>query len=235
MVVSNSQVSFQHCTLDGGDGGADSQFGGGGEAGGDGLQVQQSLVLVSGCSVTGGDGSDGGEPVPDASGGDGLVVSHPASLVRLIQTSLAGGVGGDVPGGPDPDGQSQVVLGGTVLDLPTSARATQVSQAVREGESVELVVSGPPGQKAEVLIGLDLAHVPLSGVKGVWQLGGPVLGPFILGTLPASGSVQVSLPVALGTLVGFEGLRVDVQGFSFGSEGFVLGNLTSTVLLDPSF
>jgi hypothetical protein len=71
--------------------------------------------------------------------------------------------------------------------------------------------------------------------KGVSLLAPPFIGPFALGTLPGPGDLQVSLPIAAGSLQGLDGLRSDVQPFTVGSEGLVLSNLTSTVIVDPAF
>ena len=85
------------------------------------------------------------------------------------------------------------------------------------------------------MVGLELVHAQLGGKKGVFNLGGTFFGPLVLGTIPASGLLEVPVSFPRGTLLGLEGLRLDFQTLTFGTEGLMLGNPTSTVLLGPGF
>jgi hypothetical protein len=235
-ITTDSELSLFHCDLVGGDGGFDGVFGFGSAPGGSGIVSDQSKLFVVGGVLTGGNGSAGGSAgAPEtAAGGDGVTQTGAASWSRLLGSTVSGGEGGLLDDGSSgPDGSAVQAIQGLAQTFPVEARSTSAPATAREGESVTLGVSGPPGELGKILIGFDLLAFQLGGQKGVSMLGGPVVGPVVLGTIPASGSLELNLPIAPGSLLGFDGLRVDTQGFTFGVEGFRLGNATHTVVLDP--
>ena len=235
--VTDSKVAFHHCTVTGGAAGIDTEGIVASQTGGDAVMVfDNTTVVLGGGSFTGGKGNDGGPPeTPEAAaGGDGLVVDGPFALVRLIGVTPEGGAGGTLSGGSSaPDGEGLVVVDGEVETYAEAARGTSMPALLDEGEAGTLGISGTPGELAEIMAGIELIHVQLGGKKGVFNLGGAFIGPIVLGTIPPSGVLEFPVSLAPGTLHGLEGLRIDLQAFTVGSEGFMLGNPTSMVLLAP--
>lgn len=87
-ITSCAAVSLVRCSILGGP-----------IAGADGLHVNSSVVSLSECDVTGGDGQDGGLdsfviPMPSFAGGDGVVVDGTSELTT-VATVIRGGQGGD--------------------------------------------------------------------------------------------------------------------------------------------
>lgn len=234
-LVMRSSVTFQHCTLTGGRGGSQPNIS---SPGGSGLRSDRSNVFVSGCTLQGGDGSNGGDPNAPASaaGGNAITQVGAVSILRLRDTTLAGGLGGQLSDGSfGPNGQLTAISAGLLQNLSFTARQATLTALVREGQPATLTVSGPAGQAAGLLLAIELSYAQLSGSKGVSLLAPPFLGPIALGTIPGPGTLQLSLPIAAGALQGLDGLRIDVQAFTAGSEGLILSNLTSTVIVDPAF
>ena len=239
VLVTDSKVAFHHCTVIGGAAGTDAIGTVVSKPGGDALQIgETSTVFIAGGSVTGGKGNDGGDPAfPEAAaGGDGLVMNGLFSLVRLVGMTVAGGAGGTLADGSSaPSGAGQVVTAGAVESYPEAARGTAMPATLDEGEGGTLGISGAPGELGKIMVGLDLVHAQLGGKKGVFNLGGTFVGPLVLGTIPPSGLLEVPVSFPRGTLLGLEGLRLDFQALTFGAEGLMFGNPSSTVLLGPGF
>jgi len=237
VLITDSKVAFHHCAVTGGAAGNDAIAPVVSKPGGDALRIfETSTIFVAGGSVTGGKGNDGGDPgfPADAAGGDGLVLDGFFSLVRLVGVTPAGGAGGTLGDGSSaPSGEGQLVTAGAVETYGETARGTTMPALLAEGEATTLGISGAPGELGKIMVGIELVHAQLGGKKGVFNLGGTYFGPLVLGTIPPSGLLEVPVSFPRGTLLGLEGLRLDFQTLTFGAEGLMFGNPTSTVLLGP--
>jgi hypothetical protein len=239
MLVTDSKVAFHHSAVTGGAAGTDTVGTVLSQTGGDALHIfETSTIFVAGGSVTGGKGNDGGDPgfPAAAAGGDGLVLDGLFSLVRLVGMTPAGGEGGTLADASSaPDGEAQVVTAGAVETYGETARGTTMPALLHEAEATTLGISGAPGELGKIMVGIELVHAQLGGKKGVFNLGGTFFGPLVLGTIPPSGLLEVPVSFPRGRLLGLEGLRIDFQTLTFGAEGLMFGNPTSTVLLGAGF
>jgi len=235
LLVDGSKVALQHCTVTGGAGGVDTVEPIESKPGGDALSIaENSTLFVAGGSITGGKASDGGSPeLPlEAAGGDGIVQTGSFSTLRLVGVTPQGGAGGvmsDASTGPD--GAPMSITAGSVETFGELARGTSMPATLNLGEVATLQVSGAPGELAKVIVGLDLLHAQLGGKKGVFNLSGSLIGPVVLGTIPPSGVLELPVSFPSGSLLGLEGLRVQLQGLTFGAEGLMFANPTTTLVL----
>lgn len=233
VLVETSQLALHHGTVLGGRGGTDSYHGNGSAPGGDGLVSTSSILFLAGGSVTGGAGSNGSPPAEasEGAGGDGLLQSGTGSWLRSVGLTASGGAGGVLSDGSSaPAGQGLLILAGLVETHPEAARSLRLDPMLHEGETGTLSLGGPPGDTGKVMLSLGAVYAQLGGKKGVYTLADPVVGPIVLGEIPASGQLDVAVPV--GSLLGLEGLLLRVQGFSYGNGGFVMTNPTECVLLE---
>ena len=235
VIVDGSRVALHHCTITGGVGGNDGLGAVHSAPGGDALLIKEgAVVFAAGGSITGGAASNGGAPeLPaEAAGGDGAVISGSFSLLRLVGLAPHGGAGGtlsDASSGAA--GQDLIAPPGSVESFPQVARGTSMPATLREGEVGTLGVSGAPGELGKIMFGLEPTYAPLGGKKGVFNLGGAVVGPLVLGIIPASGTLEFPVNLAPGSLLGLEGVRLELQGLTFGADGLMFGNPTSTIVL----
>lgn len=200
-VAGPTELAFHGCTLTGGDGGDQmpDPFGTGpGGSGGDGLSSNSpGLLLVSGGAVTGGDGGDG-DQVPGSftsstyAAGNGVHLSGTATLT-LRDTPLA-------PGQPGVDGLGQPGFAGAALvagpgnglvQHPAGHRALAFGSPASEGGLLQLGYSGEAGDLVGLFLSGGLAS-PLAVKQGVFHLGSPWAGPFLLGPIAAPGVASFS-------------------------------------------
>ncbi|HZL99194.1 MAG TPA: hypothetical protein VFD43_02985 [Planctomycetota bacterium] len=235
LVVDGSKVALQHCTVIGGTGGTDQIEPIESKPGGDGLIIAESAtVFAAGGSIAGGKASNGGSPeLPlEAAGGDGIVQTGSFSTLRLIGVTPQGGAGGvmsDASTGPD--GLAMTIAAGSLETFGELARGTSLPATLNLGELATLGISGAPGELAKVMVGLDVLHAQLGGKKGVFNLTGGLIGPVVLGVVPPSGVLELPVSFPSGSLLGLEGLCVHMQGLTFGAEGLMFGNPTTTLVL----
>jgi hypothetical protein len=236
VLVDGSRVAFHHCAITGGAGGSDQLGVIHSAPGNDALRIgEAAVVFAAGGSITGGAASNGGAPeLPaEAAGGNGAIQSGLFSKLRLIGLAPQGGAGGtlsDASSGPA--GQDLIVaVPDSVESFPQAARGTSMPATLRVGEGTTLGISGAPGELGKIMFGLEPAYAPLGGKKGVFNLGGAVVGPLLLGVIPASGTLEVPVNLAPGSLLGLDGLRLELQGLTFGADGLMFGNPTSTIVL----
>jgi len=226
IVSTASDVTLQDCELQGGAGGDDSGFPGG--SGGDGLEVNGGRVLLLGTTSTPGAGGIGNPPgMP----GFALTVISPESVVLRRDVTF---VPGFFNGSPTP-----TILnphGGTVQALLSASRSLTSNAPVREGETLDLVAQGEPGDDVFLWASVHPGFLPLFGYEGVFGLGLPVLpasGVYV-GTLPVGSTLELSVPVP--DLGGLEGFPVFVQPLVQDTSGaLTLGSTSVTVLIDDAF
>jgi hypothetical protein len=256
LTVLGGKVAAYDCSfhggrgLDGFDSGATTYNAG---YGGTGVLVHAAgQFFASGCSITAGDGGTGVPAAcsgtthgagPGGSSGVGLSVEpqSPSSVAWSLGCTIASGLagaGGDgsacgVPSGPA-GGTSAAYVGDITFLQPTSRRLVAPTHE-RELHTIVLTVEGVPG---------DLAALQISSLP-VWQLnlarnGVRTIDPsasrrFLLGTIPASGTLQVNLPIGdLGP--GVDALNRYLQLVCLDSSGqMALGSPAALVLLDQQY
>jgi len=218
-----------------------------GGTGGHGLRdAGSNEILVSGCTLSGGDGGPGAEPSPagpcsdGGDGGSGLALLTADSIVRRQQTTLVAGAGG--PGGTgcrDGEAGAPLLLGTPrtppPIDLPGSARVVRGSSPVREGETLTITLEGGPGDTVLLLWSLEQGYELLPGLNGVLLLGAPISVVPATFVLPPSGVLPLSATVPeLGG--GVEGVPLFVSaGFVDAAGTRLLGSGTAVLLLDAAF
>jgi hypothetical protein len=238
-----SLVTLSYCTLTGGHGGSDYDDGNSGKAGGAGVyNLDATLVLLGGAFV-GGDGGNGGcNLFPDycgsgGDGGDGLLSVSPfaTSWVRDVQTQL-GGAGGSGAGGlPDGlEGRPTNVLDGDLIIWPQAVGRFSVTSPEREGETIDLLASGLPGDAVWVLASLLPVQLVKPAYEGSLLVGPPLLVQVPIGAIPATGSLQLgvpapSLPAALDSLNLFMQAVVNREG------AWLFGPASTLTLVDAAF
>jgi hypothetical protein len=236
--VSTSSLALYGCDVRGGDGGSDVLHGNGGRDGATGLWAAGANVYATGGSIHGGDAGDGGvfnQTDVGCAGGVGMVAVA-WSLVRVIDLDLSGGAGGAPDGGgtPGPDGEPLEEANSRVVPYAGTARRLELPAVLREGESGTLTVSGVPGDLVGVFVAETGGALPLSGPVGIFVPAEPLVGPLMLGPLPAEG--QVDLPFTVPTLPGVDGLVLLAQGYVLAQDGSErLTNPSALVLVAAGF
>ncbi|MEM7305478.1 MAG: right-handed parallel beta-helix repeat-containing protein [Planctomycetota bacterium] len=208
--------------------------------GGPGVRLTASTLFASGCSIAGGDGGSGVEESCFAGedGGDGIEFDD-ASIVRLLDTTVAGGQAGlGSPGGCGlGDGEPGAALDGPPLgveQLAGTARSFTASAPVVEGTSIGLTFTGEPGDEVVLLIGVEptpaVYYRPFASVQ---HLAVPFAG-LPLGAVPAGGVLQVDLPIPeLNPLFPFQRYPGQALFVTPGAQVFHSGPSVTT-LLDSS-
>lgn len=206
-----------------------------------GIVVQEGSLGIYESTIVGGRGSTvpGGAHSCDDDPGPGgpAVFADDASTVVLQEADLVGGPGGGGGACPVGDQGPPIVANPSlVTQLASSARTHRVASPVRDDESLQVTVDGEPG---------DLVRVYLSITPGV-GLTHPLLDvplllhrPWIrlsLGTLPASGTLSMSVPLGdLGPGVQAVPLYIQAVFFDVNLGRFVSSEPTSIVALDSAF
>ncbi|GJM23317.1 MAG: hypothetical protein DHS20C15_32320 [Planctomycetota bacterium] len=174
-------VNAWRSTITGGFGGDKEGSTTGSYAGGDAVHTSSAATLVlDGCTLTGG-GAD------QESGGAGISAPAGTALQLFRRDSLiAGGPGS--PDGPPVDAPDIVQT-----NLPAASRDFVLPAPLAVGEQSAVVLEGQPGDLVGVLLALAPGNVLLPSKQGALALGGNLRGPFVLGTIPASGQLTVPL------------------------------------------
>ena len=184
-----------------------------GSVGGAGIEVSGSSLVLHGTSCTGGAGGKGGQCTVSQDGGAGLRVNG-ASSVHFAASTLTGGIGsvpafagvwgragsglkvvdaastvtrrdstvvhGDwTPFNPDVDAPT-----GTVSDYLAQARTLALTSPLREGQVGSVTIDGQAGDLVAIFMAFKGGALSLSGKQGVFSLGSPFFGPFVLGNNP---------------------------------------------------
>jgi hypothetical protein len=231
-------VSLFDCDLRGGKG---FEFENGGLNGGPGLRLDGAQVLPSGSVIRGGDGYSYDHPLVgclSGKGGDGvefLAGAYPNELV-LLASSLHGGAGANLCGGPPIDGVP-FAGPGSVMTLVGSPRELLVNSPVREGESALLQFAGASGELAVLALGkpsIGFGAATWGELLAPVLVGAP-LSTFVAGFLPQSGVLVNSIQIQeLG--LGIEGYALHAQPafVSIGGASAQLGAPTQIVILEQT-
>lgn len=214
-------------------------------AGSAGLIVDGGTLFAAGSMLSGGSGGLGLEDalmncLPSADGGTGLLVGDlfGAPRVVVLDTALRGGSGGSAPGincAAGAKGADLEARGAGVARIPIEARSFLAPSPTREGESLYLRFQGRPGDSV-FLLGGKLAKPQLDpGFDGALHLN-PIDGVRRLGPLPASGLLELALPIGeLG--LGVEAVTVVLQAVFFSplDARSVTANPSAVLFLDRAF
>jgi hypothetical protein len=198
-VSASARASAYGGTLTGGAGG-NAILGGTvevGAAGGPGVFATNGLLFLAGTTVSGGAGGFGdavpGSPT-DYAGGDAVHLEGGCDLAQLGVT-LVPGAGGQIVGrGTGPTGDA---LDGPLSTVTTHAgpyRSYALGDPTPEGEAVQLEYSGLPGDLLAIFVAPAPATLPLPAKQGLWHLGAPLFGPYLLSA--PSGTLSLSIPIA---------------------------------------
>ena len=209
---------------------------------GPGAFLDEGFLWASGSRIEGGKGKGGdsafGSCFP-AAGPGGIGLHEVAGKVRLLDTELVGGEGGDGPfdfsvmiSCPDgPQGPDFVQDGGLFFEFAGSARSFSASTPESEGGQVALSYGGPAGDAAFLLLSFSQFHEFRPEFTGPLLLPDPPAVSFA-GTIGAGGTLQTSVPVPdFGP--GFQALTLYAQSIHLEPTGvLVLGPGSAVVLLD---
>lgn len=220
-----SNVALHDCALLGGKGatGKSDVNGGDGGSGGAGALVEGGFLFASGCTLTGGQGGNGGDASSlfqdggnAGSGGDGVQVED--AQLGLLASSLAGGAQGFPGWGPMGFGSSGVP--GMPLEVQGDVQLTNHPGPVvrwngdghwQAGSAETWSFQGPPGASIWIVASNKTQFLPSASKQGVLLVGGfPSLQ--FAGTLDASGNLtRVFVPPALPP--GHDGLALQRQAW----------------------
>ncbi|QDU83950.1 hypothetical protein Pla163_10510 [Planctomycetes bacterium Pla163] len=214
--------------------------------GGPGIDVQDAFVFASGSAIEGGAGGGAGEFAVAScfvlsDGGPGAVVGGPAgtSRVFLFDTEVSGGAGAvpepgctEPAGSPGPD---RIVQSGVVLDPAGERRTFGMSSPAREGDFIESVYFGEPGDLVFLLVsGGGAPGVFVEPFLAVTHLDPPSLVITPRGSLDGTGLLVQDL-VAPRLVPGAQALGVTAQAlFVDPLGGLFLSGPTHVVLLDAA-
>jgi hypothetical protein len=252
VLAQNSSLHFHDCTLQGGHG-KPSTVGNpnfnpplAGQDGAPGLLLLSCRVLLSGSVATGGNGGaggvDGGNCFPSGNGGSGVWMHSGPSVVRVFDSTTAGGLGGThAICGPGAPGVGVDPTSGSLIVKSEPARTLFADRMAREGEALDLEVLGQPGETFFLLFSPvhhftttpNGAYVP--GLQGALLPGG-AFGILSLGPLPAGGELALSIPASPGALpVSIDGAEILLQGLVAANGLGLLSSPTSFTLVKSTF
>jgi hypothetical protein len=205
--------------------------------GGAGLLVVDSIVDVAGSTIRGGSGSIfvSGGCVFGGKGGDGVVLATAggtAPLVRLRDVVVQPGDGGffHPSCAPTPaNGDAQVVLAGSIVNLPGKAPVMQAQGIATSGTIFELTLAGAPQGQALLFAGVPA--LPITLLPSTAAISLLLASPAFLAAIPmpASGSLVIDFelpPQAPGTpiaLAALQAIFVPVAGAPVASNPLGIG------------
>lgn len=228
-----SRLAFFDSSVSGGSGGYSSYAGGGGN----GMRLNDGTrVLLSNTQVSGGwiGGIDDIIPLCE-DGGDGIQFDS-SSRVKLIDSTVEGGLAWSHVFGTNvscSDGDA-FSGGGTVVQLPGSARTLHVDAVVREGNGATVTIGGDAGDDAWLAFASAPGHSSSPGYTGKWMVRFPPMMTFApVGTL-GGGLLQTThhvgqLGAAEHRLIHLQTVVRDVSG------AWRLGSTRTLVTLDSAF
>ena len=162
-----------------------------------GIRAVNDLTFIAGSTVRGGDGGNGDEttPSPGQYEGGSAVLAPSLAAVWLLDDTLVPGAGGlDGNGQPGPSG---LTLGGgdpgLVVEFPGPYRHYSIGAPTPEGDSVQVSYTGVAGDVLLIFASLQPGSLSLPGKQGLWHLGSPLFGPYVMAA--PSGSLALSVPV----------------------------------------
>lgn len=209
-VIAASNVAFYECTIEGGAKGEGEPLCVSPTASAAGLELDDALVLMSGCALVG--------------GGDGVRLGAGSELQTLDSTIAAGA-----------DGVPLVDDGGVLTGFTGAARSFELSSPLREGEAGTLAIQGVQGDLVGWFVSAGSGTLPMPARKGWFLLSpSPLLGPFVLGAIGDPGGAW-NLPVAGPHLpASLEALTLHLQAYFVDGGGVTLGSGTVFTLVDAS-
>ncbi len=237
-VVRDSQVSLHGCMLLGHDGG-DPLRGlcvGHYADGGSGIQIEgSSMVLLAGSTLAG--GVEGFNAL-SSTGGDAVRITGVAGLTGIGTAWLVDNIlspGPSFIGGPPTGEEIDATPDSIVADFATiTARDMAISAPLREGEIGTLTFTGKQADLVGYFWSFTSDFLPFAGKAGVFAMGSPFQGAFVVGNNPAADGVW-NLPFIAPVLPpGFDGLSFLLQmaAQDVDDSSIVIGGVTSFVLLD---
>jgi hypothetical protein len=197
--------------------------------GGNGINLEGSLLFSGGSSIRGGHGGVGPEGcVLHGLGGDGVVVSSDSQFFH-IDTAILAGKGPCLINGA---GDGDPIVGPATL-LPGTSRAMHADSPLREGELAISTFVGNEGDLVFAMWGVIQDQEFYDFFFGT-RVPFPLATAFI-GVIPSSGDLLFSLP--LGDLPpGMESLTLFSQGVLIPVDApLLLTNATGVVVLDDAF
>jgi hypothetical protein len=229
--VNQSTPAFYQCTLIGGAGGAAGTQGG---TGGAGARLLNGWMFAAGSSFTGGRGGAGWDFIVafGGDGGDGLVVDSTGEA-QLLDCAYVAGEGGLCFAFPQNSGQPGAPQGGagTFDEVPGRARALQTFRLVLDDGSLQVAVTGEPGDEVWVRVGRRPLFRPQPTLPGVHLLYPPPVPVVPAGVIPASGQLLLSLSAP--ELVADVDRLLYLQGFGRDASGVGwLGSPMHALVLD---
>jgi len=199
--VTASQLAAFGCLVNGGPGGDHEDDNG--EPGGPSVRSPDGSLFLSGCTVTGGDGGEGGDSsfFPDCGGdgGPGLELTTTAAEVDAVATTFSGGAGGantnpDLPCFGFPGPPTALAAGATLDSIPGAFRSLAVDAPAVAGVATDVRLRGAPGDLAYLYLSTGTAFATHPLFVGPQLFAPPVIRRFLVGTIPASGVLQTTLP-----------------------------------------
>jgi hypothetical protein len=220
-----------------------------GADGGDGIQVSDASVYVSGTGLLGGDGGWGGQDGlfgggytcgDGGDGGDGVGQEGIAPVdVTLLDVAVTPGVGGlgDLGYGGCPSGADGVtadVHTGTVASIPEQALRFHVPGPIAESGTLELQLDGPAGAPVVIVASAAPAAAALPVLAGpllVDPLGAQVIPLGLLSVGPTSTFVPLGADLPAGSALILHTQAVYVSPTS---GAIVPGAASAAIVLDSA-
>lgn len=240
------EVQLEASEVRGGDGGKGSGMFSHAANGGHAVWIAEGTsfgtrIGFGGCDVRGGDGGEGSaDAFVTGDGGDGGhgVRATDQALIRRRETSIQGGAAGPgdaptgFPGAPGLPLQLQATVAMEVF--AADWRGLETGGAVREGESLEVRLTGQPGDLPFLWVGPHGSWIEFPQFQGVLGVAFQVLGgtPHALPVLGPAGELVLEFPVPdLGA--GVQALPVFMATHTASvADGLLVGPTTVSVLLD---
>jgi hypothetical protein len=197
-------------------------------------------LLLAGCAVTGGHGGNGTENPGNFTGG--LYAGGDAVAVGQITLSLqeatlvAGAPGVDAAGQPGPAGAELTTgVSAVVVHYPGAYRSASFGAPAGEGHTLGLQYDGVAGDLVGLFVSLAPGAQPLPGKQGDFDLGAPLLGPFLVGPVGAGGSLSLGFSVPNLGLLPNDAVLIYAQAFVKPASGAtLLSSPTTAVVVDGS-
>lgn len=239
VVAQNATLSFHGVTVVGGQGLAASTLANPAGIGGVGIVLDGGSLFCSGSVLGGGAGGDGVDlGGPCVAGGDGgvavVMVAHDPQVV-VLDTSIAGGMGGAKAGacGSGNDGVPTDESSGTLRVESGTARSFNAQSPVRTGQTVTLKFGGEPGDARILFFAASFQTLRAPSFSGALHLGLP-MGDVGLPPMPGFGDafsvVLPALPPGLdGVTIHLQPAYVDIGGNAY------LHAPSALVVLDANF
>jgi len=237
--ATSSSLFLHDSVVEGGEGTVGGIEDGG--PGGAGIALDGAFLFASGATIRGGTGGSTGSIFgcgnASGDGGDGLVLAASSPTAFLRNTTLEGGVPGEVMAGcsslPGAPGAPSSVVSGTLQESSTPPHSVSVTSPVRTDELADIAVSGVPGELALMLHSPNAAPVHLPALFDALVLANPIQQIFI-GQLDGTGSAALQVQPVLPPGVLGRRLFTQVLFFDAMSATATFGSPNTVVVLDAA-